>query len=147
MGATINWQDKNGNAPLHVASTSTCVRLLIRSKANLNITNRRGDTSLVYAVQRNEMTAVRELVWSLCDLEIRDSGGKTAVEKAKEYTHWRHKRVAEYLAYKAPQEQVRARARATTRFPGAATGATRVVRSVRSLAPRSRANHAMRLVL
>ena len=147
MGATINWQDKNGNTPLHVASiskNSDCMRLLIKSKANLNITNRRGDTSLVCAAQKNKMTAVRELVWSLCDLEIRDSGGKTAVEKAKE---WRHKRVAEYLAYKAPQEQVRARARATTRFPGAAPGATRVVRSVRSLAPRSRANHAMRLVL
>ena len=112
MGAPIDWQDKNGYAPLHVASISkniVSMRLLIKSKANLNITNRRGDTSLVCAAQKNNMTAVRELVWSLCDLKIPNNESKTAAEKAKE---WGHKDLAEYLANEAPCEQVRAKLRA-----------------------------------
>ena len=112
MGAPIDWQDKNGYAPLHVASiskNSDCMRLLIRSKASLNITNRRGDTALLCAAQKNNMTAVRELVWSLCDLKIPNNESKTAAEKAKERGH---KDLAEYLANKAPREQVRAKLRA-----------------------------------
>ncbi len=122
MGAPIDWQDQNGYAPLHVASISNnivCMRLLIKSKANPNIKNRRGDTSLLCAAQKHKMIAVRELVWSLCDLEIPNNEGKTAAKKAKEKRprdireylakESGHMGLAEYLTNEAPREQVRAK--------------------------------------
>ena len=50
------------------------------------------------------MDTVRELAWSLCDLEIRNKEAKTAVNVA-----WGkgHRALALYLANQAPREQVR----------------------------------------
>ena len=131
MGAPVDWQGENGCTPLRRA----------RAEGYRGVA-----TGLV-----------NELVWSLCDL---DNWIKTAAKKTKAraggnkrqgvfnynpLARGRHLLV-EFLVNKAQREQVRAR-RATTRFPVAATGATPMARSVRSLALRLRANYATHLVL
>ena len=66
-GAPIDWQGSGGDgqAPLHWASISYApgiMMLLVRHKANLNITNASGNTPLAYAAQKNRWGGVRKLV-------------------------------------------------------------------------------------
>ena len=106
-GASVDWQDENGTAPLHIAiinGHTEIVMLLLENKCNPNVTDADGETPLICAAFRNRMTIARELAWSLCDLKIPDKEGKTAAEVAKGKGH---DALAEYLANQAPREQVR----------------------------------------
>ena len=106
-GAPVDWQNEHGWAPLHEASGRgylEIVMLLLENKCNLNVTDKYGSTPLIDAARNNNMTIARELVWSLSDLKIRNTVGKTAAEEAKERGY---DALAEYLANQAPREQVR----------------------------------------
>ena len=83
--------------------------LLLESKCDANVADKDGETPLIVAVSCNELTVARELVWSLCDLKIRDNKGKTAAEMAKQHGN---DVLAEYLVNQAPREQVRFASRA-----------------------------------
>ena len=112
-GAPVDWQNpRSGRAPLHGASANgktEIVMLLLENKCDTNATDKDGDTPLIWAACRNNMTIARELAWSLCDLKIRNKKGKTAAEVAKRKGHHA---LAEYLANQAPREQVRLALRA-----------------------------------
>ena len=111
MGAPVDWQDEHGYAPLHGASeyghTEIVVllaELMRKLKCDLNVTGKYGNTPLIWAAWgKSNILVARELVWSLCDLEIRNKAGKTAAEVAKEEGI---DALAEYLASQAPREQV-----------------------------------------
>ena len=156
-GAPIDYQGSGGGTPLHeacVAYDHRVMMLLIRHKANLNITDTSGNTPLAYAARECHLRAVRNLVWSLCDLKIRNNEGKTAAEMAKEGPWWAsgsgrdefHDALAEYLTNEAPREQVRSicRARAAT-VP--ASVAIMAARAMRYFVPQLRARHGAYLVL
>ena len=90
--------------------------LFLENKCDTNVTDDEGDTPLIWVAHNinssfflSHMIVARELVWSLCDLKIRNKKGKTAAEEAKE--RGRHD-LAEYLANQAPREQVRFASRA-----------------------------------
>ena len=80
------------------------VKRLIAEGAPVDWQNGAGRAPLISAAHDNNMTICRELVWSLCDLKIRNEEGKTAAEVAKKKGH---EVLAGYLANQAPREQVR----------------------------------------
>ena len=83
--------------------------LLIENKCDINVTDKSGNTPLLFAVYENNMVIVRILVEALCDITIRGNENKTAAEIAKEFCCHA---IAEYLAKKAPRVQVRSTKRA-----------------------------------
>ena len=106
-GAPLDWQNRVGQTPLHVASSNggaEIVTLLTRNECNINATDKRGETPLFKAADNNNMTIARELAWSLCDLKIRNVIGETAAQVAKNRGY---DALAEYLTNQAPREQVR----------------------------------------
>ena len=79
-----------GWAPLHWASldeNTEIVMLLLDNKCNPSVTNKDGDTPLIHAAHYNRMDTVRALVEAGCDITIRGSENKTAVQVAKEEGH------------------------------------------------------------
>ena len=97
-GVPVDWQNRHGHAPLHMASLfghTEIVMLLHENKCNLNITTRKGNTPLIEAAYDGKMGAVRALVEAGCDITIRGYENKTAAERAS------HDRgtgpIAEYL--------------------------------------------------
>ena len=113
-GAPVDWQDGDGDgdAPLHMASAwgyTEIVMLLLENKCNLNVTDKNGDTPLIYAAYNNEMGTVRALVEAGCDITIRCNKNKTAAEWAKEKGY---PAIAEYLTNEAPRVQVHSTHRA-----------------------------------
>ena len=110
-GASVNWQNRSGRAPLHVASEFAnlkIVMLLIEMKANLNITDKKGETPLFSASRARKDDIAHELVWSLCDITIRNKEGQTAAEATKRPTIFRS--IPEYLTSVALREQAEVRA-------------------------------------
>ena len=83
--------------------------LLHENKCNLNITDKNGDTPLIWAAWDNNMDTVRALVEAGCDITIRGYGNKTAAEQAKQIGHHA---IAEYLTNEAPRVQVHSTHRA-----------------------------------
>ena len=86
-GAPVDWQNGDGWAPLHEASQNgrtEIVMLLLENKCNLNVTDKKGDTPLIYAAYWNKMDTVRALVEAGCDITIRGFENKTAAEWAKD---------------------------------------------------------------
>ena len=75
--------------------------LLLENKCDVNITNKCGNTPLIYAALHNNMDTVRALVEAGCDITIRDNGykNKTAAERAREKGN---DAIAEYLTTEAP---------------------------------------------
>lgn len=63
-GSDVNAQDKIGKTPLHhlAPKTRKIVQLLLRSNPNLNIRDRRGETSLFAAVRSRNPEIVRLLI-------------------------------------------------------------------------------------
>ena len=111
-GAPVDWQDGDGDAPLHMASNNgdtEIVILLIENQCNINITNNDGNTPLILAAGYNRMDIVRALVEAGCDITIRGSGNNTAAEVAKQQGHHA---LAEYLTNEAPRVQVHSAHRA-----------------------------------
>lgn len=79
---------------------TNAVKLLIKHKANVDITTKCGDTPLILAAYANRMSTVRALVEAGADTTIRDGMSETAAHWAKVY---RYDAVAEYLATEAPR--------------------------------------------
>ena len=107
-GAPVDWQNEVGQAPLHWASLSGnvgIVMLLIEHKADLNITDNQRNTPLILAVaslrystsDQNQMAIVRALVQAGADITTKGSLQMTAIEMAKRQGN---DSVAEYLATK-----------------------------------------------
>ena len=122
----LNVTNKDGDTPLIVAARTNEIQivsdgyyypervvskhdrtdmmlLLIENKCDANVADAGGDAPLILAARNNYLTIARELVWSLCDLKIRNKTSKTPAEVAKEKGH---DALAEYLASQAPREQV-----------------------------------------
>lgn len=105
-GAPVDWQNKNGRAPLHYESkigNRETVLLLIQSKAKVNITDMFGDTPLILAARADRLETVRELVRAGAYTRIRGKKNKTACMWAREY---KRDSVADYLTQDALLEQV-----------------------------------------
>ena len=107
QGAPVDWQKRDGWAPLHGASAyghTEIVMLLLENKCNLNVTDNGGDTPLIYAAWHNKMDTVRALVEAGCDITIRGSEKRTAAERAN--IDRGTGPIAEYLTNEAPRVQV-----------------------------------------
>ena len=74
--------------------------MLIKHKANLNISEKHGDTPLIVAASHNRLVAVRALVEASADISIRNADNKTAAERAKSRGYYT---LARYLITEAPQ--------------------------------------------
>ncbi len=74
--------------------------MLIKHKANLNISEKDGDTPLIVAASHNRLVAVRALVEASADISIRNADNKTAAERAKSRGYYT---LARYLTTEAPQ--------------------------------------------
>ena len=83
--------------------------LLHENKCNLNVTDKGGDTPLIWAADDNNMDTVRALVEAGCDITIRGDENKTAAEWA---TLSGNPAIAEYLTNEAPRVQVHSTHRA-----------------------------------
>ena len=89
-GAPVDWQTGYGWTPLHEASRwgfTAFVMLLIKHDANLNKTNKFGDTPLILAAKHNKMANVRALIEAKADTTLRGDGNKTAAEWAEHKGH------------------------------------------------------------
>lgn len=86
-GADPNLRDAKGDTPLMVATSigaEPVVAALIRNKANVNLANGSGETPLIRAVQRRDLTIVRELLTAGADPDQADS---LAGRSARDYAH------------------------------------------------------------
>ncbi len=93
----VDWQNVDGNVPLHEASWNgnmDLVMLLIEHKANLNIRNKQRNTPLIFAAYGNNMAVVHALVEAGADTTILGFQNRTAAEWAKT---WRHHAIVQYL--------------------------------------------------
>tara|TARA_R110001592_G_scaffold18816_14_gene77850 strand:+ start:53790 stop:54098 length:309 start_codon:yes stop_codon:yes gene_type:complete len=75
-----------GSAPLHAAAYNghiDIINMLISSGANVNSTNRIGQTALHISAQYGYIDIVRSLLDAGADRTIRDNDGHTAVDLAK----------------------------------------------------------------
>ena len=79
------------------------VMLLLENKCDTNVTDKYGDTPLIFAAYNNRMDNIRALVEAGCDITIRGSKNMTAAEEAKEQGY---PAIAEYLTNEAPRVQV-----------------------------------------
>ena len=102
-GVPVDWQDEDGLAPLHMASSRgdiEIITLLVEHKANTNITDMWGNTPLIYAALSNRVAIVHELVLAGAVITIRGKASKTAAELAHQYGHHA---IAGYLSNEAPR--------------------------------------------
>ena len=73
---SLHWASYHGHTDI--------MTLLVEHKANLNITNKKGNTPLVFAAVNNQMAIVRRLVDARSDITIGGQENKTASEFAKQ---------------------------------------------------------------
>lgn len=86
-GAQVDWQDEDGETPLHRAcynGNMDMMMLLIDHKADIDIIDDWGESPLYYAARRNRVSTVRALVEAGANINIRGHKNKTAAERAKE---------------------------------------------------------------
>ncbi|HEU0065715.1 MAG TPA: ankyrin repeat domain-containing protein [Sphingomonas sp.] len=87
-GADANARDQQGNTPLLIAvggGRDDVMTVLLAFKANPNLGNSAGETPLIRAVQRRDLTLVRELVSAGADPDQADViAGKSARDYAVE---------------------------------------------------------------
>ncbi len=105
MTAEAKRQNRNGRAPLHIASRdgqTEIVMLLLENKCNLNVTDNDGNTPFMYAAWNNKLDTVRALVEAGCDITIRGENNMTAAEWADQHGY---NDIAEYLATEGPRVQ------------------------------------------
>ena len=81
LGADVNAQDNDGDAPLHGAAQSGNVEildLLLAKGANPNLTNKVGGTPLMWAVVFDHEEVARRLIERGADPSLKDADGMTA---------------------------------------------------------------------
>jgi len=97
-GGSVNWHNPNvdGDTALMMASTfecEGCVRLLIKSGANVNDTNDDGWSALHYAAHKGHLAIAKRLLEGGADLTLRNNQGNTALDNAREWS-WSREVVA-----------------------------------------------------
>ena len=78
----INIEDKNGNAPLHIATSSAIADILLNAKANPNKTNNNKETPLHIAVGRGDEAMVKLLKEKGAKPDARDHANNTPLSLA-----------------------------------------------------------------
>jgi len=81
LGADVNAQDNDGDAPLHGAAQTGNVEILdliLAKGANPNVKNKEGGTPLMWAVVFDHEDAVRRLLERGADASLKDASGHTA---------------------------------------------------------------------
>ena len=81
LGADVNAQDNDGDAPLHGAAQSGNVEildLLLAKGANPNLKNKYGGTPLMWAVVFDQEEVTRRLIERGADPSLKDADGLTA---------------------------------------------------------------------
>ncbi|NGX31129.1 MAG: Phosphocholine transferase AnkX [Chlamydiae bacterium] len=82
VGANIEKTDLKGNTPLIKAINTfqfghECIQILVNSKANLNITNKIGESLIYLAVKRGRTDMLKTLIKAGIDIEKTDFKGNT----------------------------------------------------------------------
>jgi ankyrin repeat protein len=80
QGSAVDCQDREGYAPLHLAS-SECLSLLIHAGANIDVKDHQGNSPLASAVKRERYAEVRSLLAAGSDARSSDADGRTPL-------HW-----------------------------------------------------------
>ncbi len=87
-GADTSIRDREGNTALHDAALfgdTTALAYLLSVNAKVDPTNNRGETPLILAVQRRDLTLVRQLVDAGANPKLQDTvAGKSALDYAQD---------------------------------------------------------------
>ncbi len=87
LASNINKQDNLGNSALHIAASKNMPkvsRLLIRTKANINLVNTKKQTPLIVAIMAKNRMLAQQLINEGAKLTAKDSRGNTALMYAKQ---------------------------------------------------------------
>ncbi len=87
--SNINIRDNKGMTAIYYAGHPKNLKLLLRARAKINITDKLGETPLLYAIKhdapyKNDITSI--LIKAGAKVNIRDKAGKTALQYAKDYS-------------------------------------------------------------
>ncbi|GAB4407246.1 MAG: ankyrin repeat domain-containing protein [Microscillaceae bacterium] len=66
----LNFQDKEGNTMLHLTDNDALLQALIYKKANLNLSNRQGQTALSLAIAQNQTAKTDRLLLAGADVNL-----------------------------------------------------------------------------
>lgn len=80
----INYQSPEGTALMAVVmrNNTELIHLLIKKKADINLTSKTGTTALMLAVQFKNIEIIKILLKNNADKSLKDNEGKTAFEYA-----------------------------------------------------------------
>ena len=87
-GADANKADDDGLAPLSVAASARIATMLIERGANVNATNKLGQTALLIAGRKGRAGVVKALVQAGADVNKADMGGQFPLTVAADERHW-----------------------------------------------------------
>ncbi len=89
-GADLSKADEDGDAPLCVAASATIATMLIERGADVNATNRCGETALLLTVQdeNDPSDIVEALVQGGADVNKADESGRLPLTVAADKRHW-----------------------------------------------------------
>jgi ankyrin repeat protein len=87
-GADLNKADDDGLAPLSVAASARIATMLIERGANVNATNKLGQTALLIAGRKGRAGVVKALVQAGADVNKADMGGQFPLTVAADERHW-----------------------------------------------------------
>jgi len=153
-GAEIDAQDKGGYTPLHHAAQcggdtpDACTLVLLKHNAALELRNAKGETPLMFAVQRNNHWNAAALILAGANPQAADSEAHNPLDVAASYPtgalygamqdaiHQRATNMQE-AARQAWQEQMAAEMNGIT--SGVATGTTRSLRAMKPVTFRKKA--------
>jgi ankyrin repeat protein len=87
-GVDVNTADADGNAPLSAASSATIATMLIERGANVNATNKLGESALWQAVSRRREAVVEVLLRAGADVNEADNNGAAPLVPAARAGFW-----------------------------------------------------------